>query len=208
MSQGGLAPKELEDLTKALDSEVKPVNIRLREGEYQYSLAKTLASFELELHFPNVKDLVKKLYGENKTDDPQFVAKIQTILKKMEKMGIVKILPKEKPWELQRYALHSFKFQDVEKNEVVLATEAEVEKARALMYSRPNVEYADKYTPTNLNTRIVLPASIIIVSFVAILWILTQSALNLPLFITTFCLAAVSSTILGVSIARRKRKTD
>jgi hypothetical protein len=194
----------LEDLERALNSETKAVNIRLREGEYQFSLAKAIATSELELVFPDAKALVKKLYGERRAEDPQFVAKIQTILKKMEKMGIVKILPKEKPWELQRYALHSFKFQDVEKNEVVLATEAEVEKARALMHSHPNAEHTDKRTSIKLNTRIALLTSAVIISFIAILWILVQSTINLPLFITTFCLAAVSSTILGISIARRK----
>jgi len=65
------------------------------------------------------------LYGKEKSKEIRFLRKIQTILKKMEKSGIIEILPKEKPLELQRYALSSFKFQDVEKNLVVLATESE-----------------------------------------------------------------------------------
>ena len=137
MTQPSSQRKELEELEKAFRSETKAVNIRLREGEYQLGLAKAIASSELELRFPDVKDLVRKLFGEKKTEDLQFVAKIQTILKKMEKSGVIKILPKEKPWELQRYALSSFKFQDVEKNVVILATDSEIDKTRNLIHTQP-----------------------------------------------------------------------
>jgi len=85
-------------------------------------MAEGIASFQLELRFPDVKDIIERLYSEEKTDDPQFVRKIQTILKKMEKNDVVRILPKKKPWELQRYALSSFKFIDVDKKPVVLGT--------------------------------------------------------------------------------------
>lgn len=116
MSHEKSGRKDIECLKEALDCEAKAVNIRLREGEYQFSLAKAIASFELELAFPDVKDLVKKLFGDKNAEDLQFISKIQTILKKMEKSGVIKILPKDKPWERQRYALSSFKFQDVDKN--------------------------------------------------------------------------------------------
>lgn len=204
MSQSGPTPKELEDLERALNSETKAVNIRLREGEYQFSLAKAIASSELELVFPDAKALIRKLYGEKRAEDPQFVAKIQTILKKMEKMGIVRILPKEKPWELQRYTLTSFKFQDVEKNEVILATKAEIEKTKTLMRSQPDPPYADKVKPRNVNVRIVLLTSIILLSFAVILWTLAQPSINLTLFIPAFCTAAACSTILGIFIAMKK----
>jgi len=115
VSQPSPQQKELEDLERALRSETKAVNIRLREGEYQLGLAKAIASSELELRFPDVKDLVRKLFGEKKTEDLQFVSKIQTILKKMEKSGVIRIMPKKMPWELQKYTLSSFRFQDVEK---------------------------------------------------------------------------------------------
>ena len=204
MSQSGLTPRELEELEKALNSETKTVNIRLREGEYQYSLAKAIAASELELVFPDAKALVRKLYGEKRAEDPQFVAKIQTILKKMEKSGIAMILPKEKPWELQRYAVSSFKFQDVDKNEVVFATEAEVGRTKALMLSQPITLSADKDKPRSVDIRIILSASIVLASFVVILWILTQSTINTFFFISAFCVAAAGSTILGISIARRE----
>jgi hypothetical protein len=204
MSQSGPTPKELEDLERALNSETKTVNIRLREGEYQFSLAKAIASSELELVFPDAKALIRKLYGEKRAEDPQFVAKIQTILKKMEKMDIVQILPKEKPWELQRYALTSFKFQDVEKNEVILATKAEIEKANTLMRSQPDPERVDKVKLRNVNARLILLASMILLSFAVILWTLAQSTIDLAFFISAFCIAAACSTILGVSIARKR----
>jgi hypothetical protein len=204
LTQSNLPLKELEQLEKALNSETRVVNIRLREGEYQCSLAKALAAFELELVFPDAKTLIRRLYGEKKTEDPQFVAKIQTILKKMEKMGIVKILPKEKPWELQRYTLMSFKFQDVEKNEVILATKVEIEKTKALMNVRPGQEKIVKSRSKNMNTRIYLLASIVVISFAFILWTLAQPSINLIFFVSAFCVAAACSTVLGVSIARKK----
>jgi len=101
LSQHGLAKDQIELLKQTLDSDTKSVNIRLRKGEYQFELAKEIASFELQLHFPDVKELIKKLYGEAKTEDNRFISKIQRILKKMEKSNIVRILPKDKPWELQ-----------------------------------------------------------------------------------------------------------
>jgi len=85
LSQHGLVKDQIEYLEQSLGSDAKSVNIRLRQGEYQFDLAKEIASFELQLHFPDVKDLTKKLYGEAKTGDIQFIRKIQTILKKMEK---------------------------------------------------------------------------------------------------------------------------
>jgi hypothetical protein len=100
-----LTPSEIQFLQEALSAEYKISSIRLRDGEHQHSLAKAIASFQLELCFPDVKDIIKRLYGEEKTADVQLVRKIQTILKKMEKSNIVKILPKKKPWELQKYAL-------------------------------------------------------------------------------------------------------
>jgi hypothetical protein len=106
-----LTQTEIQFLQEALNSNYKAVNIRLRKGEYQYDLAKVIASFQLELYFPNVKEIIGKLFGEEKMNDTQFVRKIQTILKKMEKINVVRILPKKKPWELQDtyFQVSSFK---------------------------------------------------------------------------------------------------
>lgn len=204
MSQPDAASKQLQDLERNLTAEVKTVNIRLREGEYQFSLAKAIATFELDLTFPNVKDLVKKLYGEKKTGDPAFVAKIQTILKKMEKSGILQILPKEQPWELQKYTLNSFKFQDVEKNLIILVSESEIKKTRELIHSQPPTRTNTHTSPVDRTVRISFLVSIVIISFAVILWTLAQPTINLLIFISTFCVAAVSSTVLGISIVRKK----
>jgi hypothetical protein len=93
--------REIKFLEEAASADIVSINIRLREGEYQYNLVKAIASFQLDLMFPDVKDLIGRLYGEGKALDLQFVRKIQTILKKMEKSGIVRILPKKNPWQLQ-----------------------------------------------------------------------------------------------------------
>jgi hypothetical protein len=204
MSQPGPKQENLDYLKEALNSDVKAVNIRLREGEYQFSLAKAIASFELELSFPDVKDLTKKLFGEKKTEDLQFVSKIQTILKKMEKSGVIKILPKDKPWELQRYALSSFKFQDVEKNLVILATNSEIGKTRELIYTQPGPKPTTRLRPSHMTSLILLLVSVMAGSYAGIIWILTQPTIDLLVFGSAFCIAAVSSILLGIFVSRRK----
>jgi len=195
---------ELEIIKKGFSSETKTVNIRLREGEYQLALAKAIASFELELCFPDVKDLIKKLYGEAKAEDIRFIRKIQTILKKMEKSYIVKILPKKKPWELQRYALSSFKFQDVEKNLVVLATEAEVKKTLDIARTTPVTEHIPKPKPNHTTAKILLLIVVVMASYATILWTITQPTINPVIFALAFCIAAACSIFLGIFISRRK----
>lgn len=204
MSQHNLTSDELELLEKGLSSETKTVNIRLREGEYQFDLAKAIASFELELRFPNVKDLIKKLY-EEKTEDIRFVRKIQTILKKMEKSSVIQILPKKKPWGLQRYALRSFRFQDVEKNLVIFAAESEVKRTRDLLRSLPSRRQTFTLKPTHIKTRI-LPLTlfaIVVLSYIIILWTLTQPIGNPTIFIIAFSIAAICSILLGVSLSKK-----
>ena len=204
MTQPSSQRKELEELDKTFRSETKAVNIRLREGEYQLGLAKAIASSELELRFPDVKDLVRKLFGEKKTEDLQFVAKIQTILKKMEKSGVIKILPKEKPWELQRYALSSFKFQDVEKNVVILATDSEIDKTRNLIHTQPEPKPSPGLRPSHMTSWILLLAFLVAGSYATIIWGLTQPKIDLVVFGSAFCIAAICSILLGIFVSRRK----
>ena len=207
LSQSERASDEIRLIQNALNSETKPVNIRLREGEYQHDLAKAIAAFELEARFPDVKDLIKKLYGESRADDIQFVRKVQTILKKMEKSGIIAILPKKQPWELQRYALFSFKFQDVDKNIVVLATEAEVKQTFDEVHSSPNSGPAPKMKlkPAYFAPKIVSLTIAIILSYAAILWAITQPSINLVIFVLAFALAAVCSILVGALISQKNR---
>jgi K+-sensing histidine kinase KdpD len=197
-------PRELEDLKKALNANAKIVNIRLREGEYQFSLAKAIASFERELRFPNVKEIIEKLYGERRTEEQQFVQKIQTILKKMEKSGIVRILPKTRPWELQRYALTSFKFQDAEKNLIILATEDEIRKALKLSRSEPSVEHRSRLRLNRRRIMISLLAITTISLYAVILWTLIQTVVNETIFVLTFLVAVICSITLGILVSRNK----
>ena len=208
MSQPHVQRRNLEHLEEALNSEAKEVNIRLREGEYQFGLAKAIASFELELGFPDVKDLVKKLFGEKKTEDLQFVSKIQTILKKMEKSGVVKILPKDKPWELQRYALSSFRFQDVEKNLVVLAAKSEIDKTMDLIHTQTCLKSTPALRQYHVTSWILLLIFIVISSYATIIWVLSQPASNPVIFGSAFCVAAVCSILLAAFISKRKQPTE
>lgn len=168
-------------------------NIRLREGEYQYSLVKAIASFELELMFPDVKDLIRRLFGEEKSSDLQFVRKIQTILKKMEKSNIVRILPKKNPWQLQRYALSSFKFRDSDKNLVVLATDQQVKQMQDLLHSALTQQEKGRRDYFR-----VLPLMLVVIaSYFAVVWALTQPVINAVIFISGLFVSVTCSVILG-----------
>lgn len=196
MSQHKLTPREIRFLQEVLSADYKIVNIRLREGEYQYNLAEAIASFQLELCFPDVKDITKRLYGEEKTNDTQFIRKIQTILKKMQKSNVVRIMKKEKPWELQRYALLSFKFQDVDKDLIILATNQQIEQTQGLLHSLLSQQEKPRAI-SNLKSKIFVLVFVIVASYAAILWDLMQLALNPIIFVSAFSIAVACSLMLG-----------
>ena len=199
MAQHRPTLSEMRFLQEALSADYRPSNIRLREGEYQYTLAKAIASFQLELRFPDVKDIIKGLYGEEKANDIQFVRKIQTILKKMEKSNIVQILPKKKPWDLQRYALRSFKFQDVDKNLVTFATDYQIKQAQDMLRSISN----QRETPTvKLNKiRIYMLVLIVAAFYTTSVWALMQYVVNPIIFVLAFSSAIAFSVILGKALS-------
>jgi len=197
LSQRKLTSSEVKFLEEALSADPKIGNIRLREGEYQYILAKAVASFQLELYFPNVKDVVKRLYGEEKTNDIRFIRKIQTILKKLEKSNVVKILPKKKPWELQRYALSGFKFQDSYKNLVMFATDEQMKQSEDLLRSVLSQEKEPKIKLDKTMVKIGTLTFVATASYAAILWDLMQATINPILFVVSFSVAVVSSLMLG-----------
>jgi len=199
VSEHKLTPPEMQFLQQTLTVDFKPSSIRLREGEHQYGLAKAIASFQLELYFPDVKDIVKKLYGEQKTADIQLIRKIQTILKKMEKSSIVKILPKKKPWELQRYAVSGFKFQDVDKNLVVLATDEEIRQAQSLLDTASSQQGTQltKWNEPKTRSYILLLSLIVAASYVTIVWDVAQPIISPIIFVSAFSIAVVSSVFLG-----------
>ena len=204
LSQRRLTQSEIALLQEVLSAEHKATNIRLREGEYQYDLAKTIALFQLELYFPDVKDITKKLFGEEKTNDIQFIRKIQTILKKMEKSGILRILPKKNPWELQRYVLLSFRFQDVDKSFVIFADDQQIEHSRGMLSQAlnrdavPGAEIHGAY----FKARIVFFALILVASYAATLWALVQATINPLIFILAMILGLICSLLLGDALSR------
>lgn len=205
MSRHDLTPNEVQLIQESINSKAKTVNIRLRQGEYQHDLAKEIASFQLELKFPNVKDITKKLYGEQETNEARFIRKIQTVLKKMEKSDIVRILPKDKPWELQRYALTGFKFQDVDKNLVTLATTQQLEQTQNLLNPLLSTSQKSTYTtkPDYATPKILTLAFLTIMSYTAVLWSLLQPIINLAIFVPAFYIAVICSLVLGKLLSQK-----
>ena len=204
MSQHTLTPKEALLLHESINSDTKTVNIRLREGEYQYILAKEIASFQLELKFPNVKDLTKKLKTEEEADEGRFIRMIQTVLKKMEKSDVIKILPKDKPWELQKYALSSFKFQDADKNLISLATQQQIEQAQNLLIPLlPKSKNIHATKSNYIKAKILTLVLLVVISYAAALWSLLQLVINSIIFIPAFCVAITCSLILGKLLSQR-----
>ena len=198
MAERRLTPSELRFLRDAMNAGYKDANLRLREGEYQYSLVKTIASFALEAFFPDVKDIVKRLYGEEKVNDIQFIRKIQTVLKKMEKNGIVRILPKNKPWELQRYSLSSFKFRDSDKNLVSLVTDQEIEQTQHLLSSLLNQEEVSKTNYVRLGAL----GFMVVASYVAVLWSLVRPVIDPIIFASALTISVVSSLMVGKKLSK------
>jgi hypothetical protein len=203
VSQQKVTALEIRLLREALDSDVKTGNIRLREGEYQYDLAKVIASFQLETHFPDVKDIIKRLYGEEKANDIMFVRKIQTILKKMEKSHIVTILQKKAPWELQKYALTSFRFQDVDKNIITLATNDELAQSQSLLQNIIEREGTSRASRIVFGAQVVASSSLVIATCGIAFWALLQPVVNAAVFVPAFLTASASSLVLGRVLSRR-----
>lgn len=196
-----LTVDETKFLQAALNADFIVCDIRLREGEYQYDLAKTIGSFQLKLHFPTVKDIAKELYGEEKANDVQFIRKVQTILKKMERRKIVTILPKKNPWELQRYALLGFKFQDTDNNVLVLATDEQIKQTQSMLdaiISKREISAAKLTSAKAKIGALILTAA---VSYSLVIWELAQSAINPIVFIPAFSVATVCSLVLGKQLA-------
>lgn len=203
MSQRKLTAGEIRLLQEVLLADYKNGNIRLRAGEYQYDLAKEIASFQLKLLFPDVKDIIRSLYGEEKADDIQFIRKIQTILKKMEKSNIVRILPKKTPWELQRYALSSFRFQDSDKNRVVLAEDQQVQQLQALLQSVLNQKETRGLRIDGSKMRLSLLVFIVVASYSVIFWGMMQPMINPIIVVPFFSLAAICSLMIGKLLSRK-----
>ena len=203
LSQHKITLTQARFLEESINSDTKAVDIRLREGEYQYDLTKEIATFQLELKFPDVKDLIEKLYGEEKTNEARFIRMIQTILKKMEKSDIVRILPKNKPWELQRYALSSFKFQDLDKKLITLATPEQIEQMKNLLHSILSPQDISTPKPSPTKTKILILTLVIVISYIAVLWSFLQPIINLIIFVPAFYIAIACSFMLGKLLSQK-----
>jgi len=203
MSRPRLTSEEIRFLQEPSDADYKAVDIRLREGEYQYNLARAIASFQLELYLPDVKDIIERLYGEEKTNDIKFVRKIQTILKKMERSQVVTILPKGKSWGLQRYALSNFKFQDVEKNLVTFATTKQIKQMKSLLQSISSQQEKNPTKVSSINLMTYILTFIVVISYAAILWNFVQPMVSSIIFILAFSIAAACSLMLGKILSQR-----
>jgi hypothetical protein len=197
VSHRKLVASEAQILQDALNADYRDVNIRLREGEYQYDLAKTIAAFQLKLVFPDVKDLIKDLYGEDKTGDIQFVRKIQTILKKMERSEIVGILPKKNPWDLQRYALSGFRFHDIDKNDVVFAADEQTAQAQYLVATSSSVAELQKPRSFSFKAKIIGLVCLVTAFYIVSMWTLTLPIIEPLVFVVAFSVAVAGSLVLG-----------
>lgn len=202
LAQHELTPREIQFLQETLSANFGTSSIRLRDGEYQHSLAKAIASFQLKLYFPDVKEIIERLYGEEKTNDIQFIRKIQTILKKMERGNVLVILPKKKPWELQRYALSSFKFEDVDKNQIVLATDQQTKQTQKLLRRISSRQETTTGGSRRIKTEISIFAFIAVASYATILWNLMQPVINPVIFLFAFSFGILSSVMIGKRLSR------
>ena len=197
MSQQRLTSEEIEFLKDTLNLDYRIASIRLREGEYQFNLAKTISSFQLELYLPHVKDLVERLFGKERTEEIKFIRKIQTILKKMEKGNVVKILPRGKSWGLQRYLLTSLKFQDVEKNLVTFATDKQIKQMQTLLHDISTQQVKRSTETNNAKFQVVILSIILIFSYSTILWNFLQPFVNSIIFLISFSISTICSLMLG-----------
>lgn len=199
MTQRRLLLREIKFLEEAASADIVSINLRLREGEYQYNLVKAIASFQFDLMFPDVKDLIWRLYGEEKALDLQFIRKIQTILKKMEKSGIVRILPKKSPWQLQRYALLSFRFQDSDKNLIVLATDQQMKQVQDGLHSA----LTEQDIGGRSYLRTLTLTLILVVSYAVAVWALVQPNLGPIVFVPGLSVSVICSLLLGKMLAEK-----
>lgn len=115
----------------------------------------------------------------------------------MEKSNIVRILPKTKPWDLQRYTLSSFKFQDVDKNVVILATDEQMKQTHDVLYSISVQKGKAAARLVGNRIKIVMFALIVCISYAMSVWVLMQHTINSAIFIIAFSVAVVSSLLLG-----------
>jgi hypothetical protein len=113
----------------------------------------------------------------------------------MEKSNIVQILLKKKPWDLQTYALRSFKFQDVDKNLVTFATDYQIKQAQDALRFISNHREAPTVKLNKI--KICMLVLMIVASYTTSAWALMQYVINPIIFVLAFSIAIACSVTLG-----------
>jgi hypothetical protein len=130
------------------------------------------------------------------------VRKIQTILKKMEKSNIVQILPKKRPWDLQRYGIVSFRFEDVDRSYVDLAAGEQIRQAQSVLrgFMTDQATVAAKLSMNRIVTTLLALA--LVLSYAAGVFALVQPVVDAIVFVGSFSIASVLALVLGKRLAR------
>jgi hypothetical protein len=116
----------------------------------------------------------------------------------MEKSNIVRILPKKNPWQLQRYALSSFKFQDSDKNSVVLATDEQFKQMQELLRSA----FTQQETGKRNYVAVFMLMLFAILSYIGVVWSLVQPMIDSVVFIVALSVSVICSLALGRMFAQ------
>jgi Flp pilus assembly protein TadB len=117
----------------------------------------------------------------------------------MEKGNIVRILPKKNPWQLQRYAVSSFKFQDSDKTLVTLATDQQIKQMKDLLHSVVN--HQEKGNRGNIKAFTL--AFIAVVSYAVLLAALLQPTIDPIVFVSGLSISILCSLMLGKALGQR-----
>jgi Flp pilus assembly protein TadB len=117
----------------------------------------------------------------------------------MEKGNIVRILPKKNPWQLQRYAVSSFKFQDSDKSLVTLATDQQIKQMKDLLHS----VVTDQEKGNRGKIEAFTLAFIAVVSYAILLAALLQSTINPIVFVSGLAISILCSLMLGKALGQR-----
>lgn len=99
-------------------------------------------------------------------------------------------------------------FQDVEKNLIVLAAQSEIDKTRELIHNQPAHKLPASIRPNHMTTWVLPLVFVVVGSYAAIVWVISQPTIDIVVFGSVFCLAAVCSILLGIFISKRGRPTE
>ena len=116
----------------------------------------------------------------------------------MEKGNIVKILPKKNPWQLQRYAVSSFSFQDSDKSLVTLATDQQIKQMKESLHHAKT--YQEKGGREKIKAAGV--GLVAIASYAVVLAALLQPVINPVVFGPALFVSILCSLMLGQTLGK------